>query len=391
MAENSILLYEHTGSRNHGCEAILRATAAVLPEEKIRLYSADPDADRNYGIQNVVEKIYEARLYRAFSPVWFLRQIEKRARFRFPNQLSADWNISSAATGVRAAFAVGGDVYCYFQGQDQWATDEWLKKQGIPLVLWGCSLEPTDIAGRLGKHLQCFDLIVARERITWSALQAHPKLASKSILCPDPAFYLEVQPWKLPNNFYPGQMIGLNISPLVQNKEMSRGILLQSCQALVAEILNHTPYGVALIPHVTEQGNDDRECLNELYKHYAHNPRVCMIDDMSCTKLKYVIGKCRMLIAARTHASIAAYSQQIPTLVIGYSVKSSGLAMDIFGTTNPYVLPIQQIRCVDDLIKSYHQMEDHYDDSRVAMKRYTDTLHARQKECLQKLSILIQR
>ena len=391
MAESEILLYEHTGSRNHGCEAIVRATATALPGNKLRLYSADLAGDRAYGVQNVVDEIYAAKRCCVFSPIWILRQLEKRARFRFPKQLSADRNIRSAAAGIQAAFAIGGDVYCYFQGQDQWATDEWLKKQGIPLVLWGCSLEPSDIAGRLGEHLQCFDLIVARESVTWNALQQHPRLAQKTILCPDPAFYLNPQPWRIPANFHPGQMIGLNISPLVRNKEISPGILLQNCKALITEILEHTPYGVALIPHVTEQGNDDRDCLNELYKPYTHDPRVCMIEDMNCTKLKYVIGKCRMLIATRTHASIAAYSQQIPTLVIGYSVKSRGLAMDIFGTTAPYVLPIQQIQRADALINAYHQVDAHDEDSRAAMKRYVDTLQTRQAECLQRLSELIQR
>lgn len=391
MAENKILLYEHTGSRNHGCEAIVRTTADALPEEKLRLYSADTAGDRAYEIQNVVDEIYAAKHCRTLSLVWILRQLEKRAHFRFPNQLSADRNICSAAEGIQAAFAIGGDVYCYFQGQDQWATDEWLKKQGIPLVLWGCSLEPSDIAGRLGKHLQCFDLIVARETITWNALKLNPELAQKTILGPDPAFYLKPQPWKLPDNFCPGQMIGLNISPLVKKKEVSPGILLQNCHELIEEILIHTPYGVALIPHVTERGNDDRECLQELYKTYKDSPRVCMVDDMSCTKLKYVIGKCRMLIAARTHASIAAYSQLIPTLVIGYSVKSCGLAMDIFGTTEPYVLPIQQLQRADDLIKAYCQMEKCYENSRAAMRHYMDALQIRKKECLQRLSTLIQR
>lgn len=391
MAENKILLYEHTGSRNHGCEAIVRTTADALPEEKLRLYSADTAGDRAYEIQNVVDEIYAAKRCRTLSLVWILRQLEKRAHFRFPNQLSADRNICSAAAGIQAAFAIGGDVYCYFQGQDQWATDEWLKKQGIPLVLWGCSLEPSDIAGRLGKHLQCFDLIVARETITWNALKLNPELAQKTILGPDLAFYLKPQPWKLPDNFCPGQMIGLNISPLVKKKEVSPGILLQNCHELIEEILIHTPYEVALIPHVTERGNDDRECLQELYKPYKDSPRVCMVDDMSCTKLKYVIGKCRMLIAARTHASIAAYSQLIPTLVIGYSVKSCGLAMDIFGTTEPYVLPIQQLQRADDLIKAYYQMEKCYENSRAAMRHYMDALQIRKKECLQRLSTLIQR
>ena len=59
---------------------------------------------------------------------------------------------------------------------------------------------------------------------------------------------------------------------------------------------------------------------------------------------------------ARTHSTIAAYSSGVPTLVIGYSVKSRGIATDLFGTTEGYVLPVQEIRDTDSLIKAYEQM-----------------------------------
>jgi polysaccharide pyruvyl transferase WcaK-like protein len=39
----------------------------------------------------------------------------------------------------------------------------------------------------------------------------------------------------------------------------------------------------------------------------------------------------RFFIGARTHATIAAYSNYVPTMVLGYSVKSKGIAKDLFG------------------------------------------------------------
>lgn len=57
-----------------------------------------------------------------------------------------------------------------------------------------------------------------------------------------------------------------------------------------------------------------------------------------------------MFIGARTHSTIAAYSQCIPTLVIGYSVKARGIAKDLFGTYDNYVYPVQQIQNENDLI-----------------------------------------
>ena len=60
-----------------------------------------------------------------------------------------------------------------------------------------------------------------------------------------------------------------------------------------------------------------------------------------------------MFIGARTHATIAAYSSCVPTLVLGYSVKSRGIAKDLFGTEEHYVLPVQNLENADDLAKAF--------------------------------------
>ena len=59
---------------------------------------------------------------------------------------------------------------------------------------------------------------------------------------------------------------------------------------------------------------------------------------------------------ARTHATIAAYSTYVPTLVVGYSVKSRGIARDLFGTDEGYVLPVQGLRSKDDLTISFQRI-----------------------------------
>ena len=69
-----------------------------------------------------------------------------------------------------------------------------------------------------------------------------------------------------------------------------------------------------------------------------------MIEDHTCEELKGYIARCRMFIGARTHATIAAYSSLVPTLVVGYSVKARGIARDLFGTEKNYVLPVQLLR-----------------------------------------------
>ena len=41
-----------------------------------------------------------------------------------------------------------------------------------------------------------------------------------------------------------------------------------------------------------------------------------------------------MLVAARTHATIAAFSTGVPTISLGYSRKAQGINQDVFDTTD---------------------------------------------------------
>lgn len=99
-----------------------------------------------------------------------------------------------------------------------------------------------------------------------------------------------------------------------------------------------------MIPHVVWDNNDDREVLKQLYEEFKDTGRLVLVDDFNCMQLKGYIAKCRMFIGARTHATIAAYSSCVPTLVLGYSVKSRGIAKDLFGTDKNYVISVQDMK-----------------------------------------------
>ena len=75
-----------------------------------------------------------------------------------------------------------------------------------------------------------------------------------------------------------------------------------------------------------------------------------------------------MFIGARTHATIAAYSSCVPTLVVGYSVKAKGIAKDLFGTYDNYVIPVQQLESEDALIDAFQWMADYEEDIRKHLK-----------------------
>ena len=63
----------------------------------------------------------------------------------------------------------------------------------------------------------------------------------------------------------------------------------------------------------------------------------------------------RFFIGARTHATIAAYSSYVPTMVLGYSIKSRGIAKDLFGEEK-LVLGINDISNTEKLTKGFDEL-----------------------------------
>jgi polysaccharide pyruvyl transferase WcaK-like protein len=226
-------------------------------------------------------------------------------------------------------------------------------------VLWGCSIEPTKIKGNdfLKKDLKKYLLITARESLTYNALIENG-INKNTHLFPDPAFLLDKEiPTDLPSNFIPNNTIGLNLSPMIQSLEKGSNIAYKNFLELIKYIIERTQMNIALIPHVIIENNNDLEPLTKLYKQFKNTNRVCLIDKpYNACQLKGIISQCRFAIVARTHASIAAYSTQVPTLVIGYSIKAKGIANDIFGNYKDYVLPVQELKGEKEVLEAFKKL-----------------------------------
>lgn len=54
------VLYNHVGSANHGCEALVRTISSMLGNEKIILLSDAPEEEEKYGITNDIT-VYPAK------------------------------------------------------------------------------------------------------------------------------------------------------------------------------------------------------------------------------------------------------------------------------------------------------------------------------------------
>ncbi|MCR5464853.1 MAG: polysaccharide pyruvyl transferase family protein [Bacteroidales bacterium] len=336
-------LYSHGGSGNHGCEALARSSMRFLGENEYTILSERPEDDSRYGLDTLAH-IEPSRSdmpkglgYLAYSLKMKLRRDDKlfwRKRYR---------GFDEKIRNLDIALSIGGDNYCYNGFVDRFSIlNRAFVKRHIPIVLWGCSIDEDRLSRRVIEDLRLFSLIVARESITFDALR---KAGLDNVrLMPDVAFLLDPKDVPLPEGFLSGNMVGLNISPLIIRHETASGSVMRACKALIDYILDETDMGVALIPHVNWYGDDDRVPLGQLFKEYRSSGRVVMIEDADAASLKGVIRKCRFMVASRTHASIAAYSTGVPTLVIGYSVKSRGIAKDLLGTEDHYVLPVEDIK-----------------------------------------------
>lgn len=351
-------LYYHGGSGNHGCEAIVRATASIIGND-INLFSFSAQQDRKYSIDTIYS-IYDIQLAHKYSLKRMFFFVLKKATHKNNNVLLVkDKYKSLINSNSNLAISVGGDNYCYPELIDELIIlNQILDTKNIPRVLWGCSIEPELLQNNYVLiDLKGYASITARESITYEALVS---AGLKNVyLYPDPAFILKTQSINLPEFFDDGNTVGINISPMIMNNEKNSGISFDNYKELISYILNSTDMSVCLIPHVVWADNDDRRPLISLFDCFNNDKRISMVPDCNCMQLKGYISRCRFFIGARTHSTIAAYSSCVPTLTIGYSVKAKGIAKDIFGTYDNYVLPVQTLREKTDLTNAFKWLYNH--------------------------------
>jgi polysaccharide pyruvyl transferase WcaK-like protein len=369
---NRVGLYFHSGSGNHGCEAIVRTTNKIIQSNyKTVLFSFARQEDIKFGLESITsivqfrdvvkhEKVkgfkyyfklifpnYSVYLLKYLKNKLIKKNIDTRGLEKDCTQLIQD--------NINLYFSIGGDNYCYgYYGLIY--INEYLNKHNKKTILLGCSIEPKYIEqdASLRKDLDKYSLIIARKSLTYDAL-INAGINKNTYLIPDLAFVLDtIIPSDLPKKYIEYNTVGINISPLVCGFEKNRNITYKNICCIIEYILKNTNMNIALIPHVIWGNDNDLEPLTKLYDKFKNTKRVCLIDDRyNCMELKGIISKCRFLVAARTHASIAGYSSQVPTLVVGYSIKSKGIAKDIFGSYADYIISVQDLKKEDDILNVF--------------------------------------
>lgn len=345
-----ILLYGIGSYKNRGVEAIVNSTI------------------------NQMDKKYEitiANLYNSYNSKMYNNKVKK-----YIPHISANSKIEDTYTDDKNKLALiqknlineidkndiciscGGDNYCYKASHWLYTIDEAVKNKNKKLILWGASLYDEITELDLINDMNLFDVLYIRESISYDAIKPYVD-ERKLILGPDPAFSLKPKKIKLNEWYQDRKIIGLNLSPFTinaTNEEAYPAII-----ELIKYILKETDYIISLIPHVVQKESNDMVIHKKLKKEFKNEDRVFLENDnYDCSELKYIISQCDLMIVSRTHASIAAYSSCVPTLVLGYSVKSKGIAKDLFGTYSNYVLSYEELTA-NSIIEKFNWLDNNKD------------------------------
>lgn len=348
----NVFLYEHSGSLNHGCEAIVRGTQRILNKamkNDVRYVLSSYNAQEDAGLGGIEVRQFLPRALSAAEILvsTFKVKVKKDERYSIIKQ---NENFLKSAQQGDICLSIGGDTYCYGDNIIPRELTNELLSSGKKCVLWGCSVGQEDLTAEKIKTLSNFTAIFARESLSYELLKKYNK---NTYLYADPAFALQIQQPPLSLNFPQGETVAINLSPLVLNKNKN---LFSAAEGLINYIIDNTNMNVLLVPHVVQKNNDDSIILRNLLRKTKRDSRVALVpDNLNAGEYKYIISKSRFFIGARTHATIAAYSTGVPTLALGYSVKARGLARDIFGSER-FVIDSKKVVSPDELISAFDEL-----------------------------------
>lgn len=361
----NFLLFDHSGCLNRGCEAIVRSTVNILeaafPGSGYTLLSYDPKSDivlsdipgltvKGVAPQplSLAEKYINAFYYKILhrSDYYFRAAYKDSVRF---------------ARNCDVCLCIGGDTFCYGNNELCRSLIAQFKAMGKKVVLWGCSIGSEDLSPEKIETLKNVDGIFAREPLTKEVLETAG--IGNVTLFTDPAFTLATKEADLEGE----HLLGINLSPLVAEycPELS-----EYASRFLEKVEAETHYTPVLIPHVTidEGNNNDYTFLKEIYDNANLSRTILVPDKLSASQYKGYIQKCEMLIAARTHATIGAYSNGVPVFALSYSIKARGIAKDLFGK-ELCVQSIKSIQSADDLFNCFQMLEKDAEKMREVLNR----------------------
>lgn len=394
MDHKKLIMYAHGSAYNHGCEAIVRSTVDLLglEKEKTILFSNHIQGDLDFHLDDLLTlrevcEPPEARnslrgiLYRVYAG---LHPNHDKAYYRCFGREQYQYLYNHG----EVALSIGGDNYCYpgaLTALD--VRNYWLNKKGTKTILWGASLTEELLSKQVMEDLNRYALICVREQLSYDLLKKHG-IRTELVVAPDPAFALSVQDTPWPDGKDHSNVVGINISHFATE---AKG--MENYRNLIRWILENTDMEIAMIPHVVfpqDPGNNDLVNIDKLLKQLPESDRIFVVDGAyNCSQLKSLISRCRFFVGARTHATIAAYSTCVPTLVVGYSTKSIGIARDLFGTEEGYVCSVQKMQDENMLLQAFIPMYQEENERRNHLKTFIPEYLKRHSACVDAVNGLL--
>ncbi len=350
------LLFDHSGCVNRGCEAIVRSTVNILETafsgSEYGLLSYDAKSDIVLSdIPRLTVRGVSAK------PLSFVQKYINAFYYKILNRSDYYFRAAYAdavdfAKDYEVCLIIGGDTFCYGNNEAARTMIAQFQANGLKAVLWGCSIGESDLSDEKIATLKSLDGIFAREPLTKQVLEEAGINGVR--VFPDPAFTLPVEE-PARSDIPQGRLLGINLSPLVSN--FCDG-LSDYAAAFLEKVEAETDYTPVLIPHVMVDANDnnDYKFMAEIMQKANLSRTVILPDNLSASQYKGFISKCEMLIAARTHATIGAYSTGVPVFALSYSIKARGISVDLFGK-EVCVASIEEVTSADSLFVCLQRIE----------------------------------
>lgn len=318
-----------------GTQALILGSMYIIarrfPEAEFVMLSAEPEVERSY-LKNAP---FSVRLVQ-----------------RSPSQFGTIRQIRRILNDVDAVVSAWGDGYSTFPPHLIFRKTLILKGRKKPLVLFTASIGPfakgwRGMMARWG--LSVFDRVTVRDLNTYRYLT---KLGVKGVQAlPDTAFAMPPAPEGQINQVIKSEgipadraLIGVNVSILLHHKlrsEMTGGLSYNVLMIrLVEHLQNTTNATIILIPHQfypvafakgdeamrTGRDGDDRVAVENVWKNLADQRNVYAVrGEYTPSEYKGLISRCQLFIGGRMHSVIAALSTCVPSVIMEYSHKASGV------------------------------------------------------------------
>lgn len=334
---------------NRGCEAIVRGTVRILKNafDNPLIINCNFDFTRTPYIPVDKEQglMHKPIIMRRWSSKWIAKQFFERVSTRMDEAFTYR-SIKDDIVASTAVLSIGGDNYTldYGMPNDVLALDNYVTRLKRPLIIWGASVGPFDkrpkLTNRIHDHLRSkVSAFFVREELSYEYLLQNG-ISENVILMGDPAFVMEAESISEDKMGFslPRDALGVNLSPLMAKWVTHGNVkawMLRSIE-IVRNMRRNFDMPIVLIPHDTRPHTNDYKFMREVLENLgADRSGIFLLpEDLTAAETKWVISRMKCMVAARTHATIAAFSSYVPTVSLGYSIKSKGLNKQIFGHTD---------------------------------------------------------